>query len=144
MSTGTTAGRWSALDRLHRRVEIRVERVLHRELGVSAREFHALTVLRDGVRDAGGPLHFDELADEIGLSQSATSRLVTRLRDRGLITTRTSAHDRRSVDVCLTAVACDVLRLGAPLLERAVHDVVEALGEGDADGTLIRYLQGRG
>lgn len=137
-----TTGRWRALDRLHRRVENRVERVLHRELGVSAREFHALTALQDGAREAEGQLHFDELADGIGLSQSATSRLVTRLRDRGLITTSTYVYDRRSVEVRLTPLAHDVLRVGAPLLERAVHDAVEALGAGDTDGDLIRYLQG--
>ncbi|MFF3949429.1 MarR family winged helix-turn-helix transcriptional regulator [Streptomyces sp. NPDC001902] len=138
----TLSGRWSALDRLHRRIENRVERALHGQLGVSAREFHALRALQESIRDAEGQLHFDELADVIGLTQSATSRLVTRLRDRGLITTRTSAYDRRSVDVHLTPVAQDVLRLGVPLLERAVHDVVSGLRADDTDADLIRYLQG--
>ncbi|MFD1275666.1 MarR family winged helix-turn-helix transcriptional regulator [Streptomyces kaempferi] len=76
------------------------------------------------------------------MSQSATSRLVTRLRDRGLITTHTSPHDRRSVEIELTALAHDVLQLGSPLLQQAVEEVVRQLGADNSHEDLLRYLRG--
>lgn len=138
----TLTRRWSTFTRLHRRIENHVERELHRCLGVGVREFHALTALKEGASDAAGHLHFDELADGMGLSRPATGRLVTRLRDRGLITTDASPCDRRDVDVRLTPVAQDVLRLGAPLLERAVQEAVRGLACEDTDPDLLRYLRG--
>lgn len=143
MSEGSTLiTRWRALDRLHRRIEVSVERRIHGELGLSLRELHALEVLQNGATTAAGWLYMNDLAAEIGLSQSATSRLVTRLQDRGLITTSASVHDRRSVDVHLTPVAQEVLRLGAPLLTEAVREAVQVIGAVDADPLLLRYLGG--
>jgi DNA-binding MarR family transcriptional regulator len=115
------------------------------------REFYALRALRDSARAGSGLLLLGELANGIGLSPSATSRLVTRLRDRGLITTRVSSHDGRSVETELTAVAHDVLRVGSPLLHQAVEEVVRELGAENAenaanaentDEDLLRYLTG--
>ncbi len=132
--------RWSALDRLHRRIVVTVERRLHQRLGLGVSEFRALTVLDNG--DAGmQTLQLRDLATQVGLSQSATSRLVTRLRDRGLITTSTPAHDYRSVELRLTTVAQKVLRVGTPVLADAVCDAVRDLGEDDTDRALLRYLQ---
>ncbi|WP_372349505.1 MarR family winged helix-turn-helix transcriptional regulator [Streptomyces sp. KL116D] len=138
--------RWRALDRLHRRIEGSVDRRLHAELGLSLREFQALTVLQEGAAGAAGRLYLHDLAAEIGLSQSATSRLVTRLQDRGLITTATAARDRRSVDVHLTPAAVEALRRGTPLAEEAVRHTVRVLnaegagGAGGADRRLLAYL----
>ncbi|WP_399895390.1 hypothetical protein ACGH7X_39310 [Streptomyces sp. BBFR51] len=78
---------------------------------------------------------------QVGLSQSATSRLVIRLRDRGLITTSTPAHDHRRVELRLTTVAQKVLRVGTPVLTDAVCDAVRDLAEKDTDRALLRYLQ---
>ena len=90
--------RWSALDRLHRRIDATVERRLHQRLGLGVSEFRALTALDSGEAEAR-TLQLRDLATQVGLSQSATSRLVIRLRDRGLITTSTPAHDHRSDDI---------------------------------------------
>ncbi|MEU6419219.1 MarR family winged helix-turn-helix transcriptional regulator [Streptomyces spiralis] len=138
----SSIGRWSTLDRLHRQIETRVERRLDRHLGLQPREFYALFALRAEAPAPAHQLHLSELADRIGLSRSATSRLVGRLRDRGLVATRTPWHDRRSVEVRLTPIAHDVLRLGTPLLDRAVHDAVEDAGTGDIDRGLLDYLRG--
>ncbi|MEB3960922.1 MarR family transcriptional regulator [Streptomyces kunmingensis] len=132
--------RWRALNRLHRRIEGSVERGLHADLGLSLREFEALTVLRQGASVEAGWLYLQDLAAEIGLSQSATSRLMARLQGRGLITTTTATHDRRSVDVHLTSVAHEVLRRGVPLVEEAVRHTVRALAAEGADPDLLRYL----
>ncbi|MFD6291505.1 MarR family winged helix-turn-helix transcriptional regulator [Streptomyces sp. NPDC060205] len=146
--SGVTAGRgsaliarWRALDRLHGRIENAVEGRLHEHFGLSLREFQALTVLQQGTATAHGWLYLQDLAGEIGLSQSATSRLVTRLESRALITTSTAAHDRRSVDVHLTPVARETLRRGGQLVDETIRQAVEGLVDEGADHDLLRYLR---
>ncbi|MFD5629191.1 MarR family winged helix-turn-helix transcriptional regulator [Streptomyces sp. NPDC127072] len=142
MSRGSTLiARWRALDRLHGRIENAVERRLHEDFGLSLREFQALTVLQAGTATAHGWLYLQDLAAEIGLSQSATSRLVARLETRALITTSSAAHDRRSVDVHLTPVARETLRRGTPLIHETVRHTVEVLADEGADQVLLRYLR---
>jgi DNA-binding MarR family transcriptional regulator len=133
---------WNRLTRVHRRIEAGMERLLHQQLGLGVSEFYALRTLSEGVRAGTGLLYLNDLANGIGLSQSATSRLVTRLQDRGLITTHTSSRDRRSVEIELTAVAHHVLRTGAPLLRQAIEQVVRQLGVEGTDQDLLRYLCG--
>ena len=80
------AQNWLALSVLHGRIEGRIERALQANHNLSAREYWLLDVLgrqHDGV---GGHLQMKQVADAIVLSQSATTRLVTRLEDRGLLT----------------------------------------------------------
>ncbi|MBQ0995503.1 MULTISPECIES: MarR family winged helix-turn-helix transcriptional regulator [Streptomyces] len=138
----TLITQWNRLTRVHRRIEARMERHLHRQLGLGVSEFYALRTLSEGVRAGTGLLYLGDLADGTGLSQSATSRLVTRLRERGLITTHSASDDRRSVEIELTAVAHDVLRLGSPLLRQAVEEVVRQLHVEETDRDLLRYLCG--
>ncbi|XVV33712.1 MarR family winged helix-turn-helix transcriptional regulator [Streptomyces sp. CA-100214] len=135
---------WNRLTRVHRRIEARMERHLHRQLGLGVSEFYALRTLKEGVATGTGLLYLTDLANGTGLSQSATSRLVTRLQERGLITTHTSSNDRRSIEIELTAVAHDVLRLGSPLLSQAVEEVVGQLHVEETDQDLLRYLRGGG
>ncbi|KUN74200.1 MarR family transcriptional regulator [Streptomyces canus] len=138
----TLITQWNTLTLVHRRIETRIERLLHQHLGLAVSEFYALRALWEGMRAGTSLLYLSDLANGIGLSQSATSRLVARLRDRGLITTHTSLHDRRSVETELTAVAHDVLRVGSPLLHQAAEEAVRELDAGDTDEDLLRYLRG--
>jgi DNA-binding MarR family transcriptional regulator len=137
-------GRWRALDRIHREIEIRVERRLQQHLRLRASEFSALRAVDEAHIASRRQLLLIDLADAIGVSQSATSRLVARLQNRGLLTTSVFEHDRRSVDVRLTPAAREVLRRGAPILHRAVREAVHDLGvrRGHAiDGSLLDYLR---
>ncbi|MEW1776695.1 MarR family winged helix-turn-helix transcriptional regulator [Streptomyces sp. NPDC086777] len=134
--------RWTAMNRVHRSIEARIERDLRRHVGLGGREFSALGVLRRGTWVGKGSLYLSDLAGAVGLSQSATSRLVARLQDRGLITVRTSSDDRRSIEIELTAVAHDTLRIGTPVLHQAVTGAVGQMGAEDPDGELLRYLRG--
>jgi DNA-binding MarR family transcriptional regulator len=138
----TLITQWNTLTLVHRRIETRIERHLHLHLGLGVSEFYALRALCEGVRAGTGLLYLNDLANGIGLSQSATSRLVARLQDRGLITTHTSLRDRRSVETELTAVAHDVLRVGSPLLHQAIEEAVRELDAEDSDEDLLRYLRG--
>lgn len=65
----TLIGRWSAFDRFHRRIEIRVEREISRHLGLQAREFYALSALSALSEEASGCarlLYVGDLAQDIG------------------------------------------------------------------------------
>ncbi|MCD7445690.1 MarR family winged helix-turn-helix transcriptional regulator [Streptomyces lincolnensis] len=138
----TLIEQWNRLTRVHRRIEAGMERVLHQQLGLGVSEFYALRTLNEGMRAGTGLLYLNDLANGIGLSQSATSRLVTRLQDRGLITTHTSSRDRRSIEIELTTVAHHVLRAGAPLLRQAIEQAVREFGVEGTDQELLRYLCG--
>ncbi|CAM5599746.1 MULTISPECIES: MarR family winged helix-turn-helix transcriptional regulator [Streptomyces] len=141
-AVAASIARWDTLTRAHRRIESRVGRHLHQRLGLGASEFHALRALDESVRAGSGLLYLNILANGIGLSQSGTSRLVTRLQDRGLVTTHLSPHDRRSVEIKLTPVGREVVRIGSPVLYRAVEEVVRELRAEGTDEDLVRYLRG--
>ncbi|WP_052768636.1 MarR family winged helix-turn-helix transcriptional regulator [Streptomyces humi] len=134
--------RWDALDRLHRRVQGTVERRLREETGFGLSEVQALRHLgRSSAGDAGAePVRLGDVADGLGLSRSATSRLMTRLRRQGLIISRAVDHDRRGVQMLLTPAGHAALRRTASRYEQAVGDAVRALGSRDADPVLWHFL----
>lgn len=117
---------WCALSALHSRLESHIERALEAEAELSVREYSVLDVLSDQHDGDGGHLRMNQLADVVVLSQSATTRLVSRLEERGLLVRYLCPTDRRGI---YTNVSDD----GRKLLERArpVHDVAlrEALQE---------------
>ncbi|MGA5527341.1 MarR family winged helix-turn-helix transcriptional regulator [Streptomyces pseudogriseolus] len=135
--------RWIAMAGVHRRIEARIEQDFRRQIGLGSREFRALSVLRRGTWTDKGPLHLGELAVAVGLSPSATSRLVARLEVQDLITLHTSPVDRRSVEIELTGAAHATVLAGTSVLHRAVTDAVRQLdAEGAVDEYLLRYLHG--
>jgi hypothetical protein len=73
---------WCALSLLHGRIEARIERALQAKHDLSAREYSLLDVLSRQHDGDGGHLQMKQVADAVVLSQSATTRLVTRLEDR--------------------------------------------------------------
>ncbi|PNE40045.1 MULTISPECIES: MarR family winged helix-turn-helix transcriptional regulator [Streptomyces] len=99
---------WSALSLLHGRIEGSVERALQTEHRLSAREYSLLDVLSRQHDGEGGHLQMRQVADSVVLSQSATTRLVTRLEDRGLLSRYLCPTDRRGI---YTDVTDDGLRL---------------------------------
>ncbi|MCG0289529.1 MarR family winged helix-turn-helix transcriptional regulator [Streptomyces sp. PSAA01] len=117
---------WCALSSLHGRIETHLERALQAGHDLSAREFSVLNVLSGQHDGDGGHLQMKQLADSVVLSQSATTRLVTRLEDRGLLSRYICPGDRRGI---YTNVSDD----GLKLLEEArpTHDA--ALREALAD-----------
>ncbi|WP_053851828.1 MarR family winged helix-turn-helix transcriptional regulator [Streptomyces sp. NRRL B-24085] len=136
--------RWDALDRLHRRVQGTVERRLREETGFGVSDVQALRhVGRSSATNADAePLRLGDVADGLGLSQSATSRLMARLRRRDLIMSITVDHDRRGVQVLLTPAGHAALRRTASRYDQIVQDAVRDLGSQDADPVLWRYLIG--
>ncbi|MDH6553745.1 DNA-binding MarR family transcriptional regulator [Streptomyces sp. SAI-208] len=138
------ADRWDALDRVHRRVQGTVERRLREETGFGVSDVQALRHMkRSFAADAGAePMRLGDVADGLGLSQSATSRLMARLRRRGLIISSAVDHDRRGVQVLLTPAGHAALRRTASRYEQIVEEAVRDLDSQDADPLLWRYLAG--
>ncbi|GAA2051710.1 MarR family transcriptional regulator [Streptomyces cheonanensis] len=108
----TLSQRWCALSALHGRIETTVERALQAAHGLSVREYSVLNVLVQQHDGTGGHVRMNELAEAVVLSQSATTRLVNRLEDRGLLTRYLCADDRRGIYT-------DVTDTGRALLEEA-------------------------
>ncbi|MCQ8774662.1 MarR family winged helix-turn-helix transcriptional regulator [Streptomyces telluris] len=103
---------WCALSALHGRIEAHIERALQAAHGLSVREFSVLDVLSRQHDGEGGHLRMNEVSEAVVLSQSATTRLVNRLEDRGLLTRYLCLTDRRGIYT-------DVTEAGRALLEEA-------------------------
>ena len=88
---------WCALSLLHGRIEGHIERALQAKHDLSAREYSLLDVLSRQHDGEGGHLQMKQVADAVVLSQSATTRLVTRLEDRGLLARYLCPTDRRGI-----------------------------------------------
>ncbi|WP_026411104.1 MarR family winged helix-turn-helix transcriptional regulator [Actinomadura oligospora] len=129
---------WSALSLLHARIENRVERALQSEHRLSAREYSLLDVLSRQHDGEGGHLQMRQVADSVVLSQSATTRLVTRLEERGLLGRYLCPTDRRGIYT-------DVTEEGARLLEQArpTHNTAlrEALDQAATEPALAPLVQ---
>ena len=105
---------WRTLAAVHGLIEAALEKALQREHGLSVVEFTVLDALS---RQDGWHMRMRQLARAAALSASATTRLVTRLENRGLLTRILCADDRRGIYTELTPG-------GRKLLEsaRPVHD----------------------
>ncbi len=73
------------------------EERIQRELGLSPAEFNALAVMEDGREITGC-----EFAEQMVLSPSRGSRVLSKLVTDGYVTTRLSPQDRRTILISLT------------------------------------------
>jgi DNA-binding MarR family transcriptional regulator len=91
---------WRDLAGRHAVVAEDLEREMQRKHGLSRSEFEVLDRLAEA---AEHHRRIQELADEVHISQSALSRLVSRLEADGLVCRNTCTDDRRGIYACLTA-----------------------------------------
>ena len=117
---------WRRLAALHQLIESRLEKALQVEHGLSVVEFTVLDALS---RQDGFHLRMAQLARAAGLSASASTRLVNRLEDRGLLTRILCADDRRGIYTELTAPGREALDAARP-----VHDDVLESALAEAEG----------
>lgn len=127
------AQEWCVLSVLHERIQAHIERVLLDRHGLSVREYSLLNVLSRQHDGDGGHLHMKQVADAVVLSQSATTRLVTRLEERGLLSRFFCTTDRRGVYTNVTAEGFALLKVARPTNDAALH---EALAEASRDPRL--------
>ncbi|WP_328475601.1 MarR family transcriptional regulator [Actinoplanes sp. NBC_00393] len=123
---------WRRLAALHGLIETELERCLQTEHRLSVVEYTVLDALS---RQDGWHMRMRQLARAAALSSSATTRLVTRLEERGLLTRILCADDRRGIYTELT-------KAGQQLLEQArpTHD--QALERSLQEATATPELQG--
>ncbi|WP_411122566.1 MarR family winged helix-turn-helix transcriptional regulator [Streptomyces sp. x-19] len=116
---------WSALSLLHGRIEGSVERALQAAHQLSAREYALLDVLSRQHDGEGGHLQMRQVADSVVLSQSATTRLVTRLEDRGLLSRYLCPTDRRGIYTDVTDDGRRLLEAARPTHNTALRKALD-------------------
>ena len=125
---------WRALAALHGLIESSLERALQEAHGLSVVEYTVLDALS---RQDGWLMRMHQLARAAALSQSATTRLVNRLEDRGLLTRVLCPDDRRGIYTELTAKGRALVDRARPLHDRVL---VSALAEADEQPELARLV----
>ena len=90
---------WRDLLARHARVNAALERDLQRHHRLSVTELEALQRLAE--RDGDG-CRLQQLVEDVHMSQSALSRLVSRLEEEGLVERRSCSDDRRGIFACIT------------------------------------------
>lgn len=124
---------WCQLSQLHERIQAQVERALLAEHAISSREFVLLTVLSRQHNGPGGHLHMKQVSEAVVLSQSATTRLVTRLEERGLLARCLCPTDRRGIYTNVTPEGFALLAAAQPTHD---HALAQALMGARSDPTL--------
>ncbi|MET8771398.1 MarR family transcriptional regulator [Streptomyces sp. NPDC004658] len=132
---------WCALSLLHGRIETHLARVLETGHGLSAREYALLDVLSRQHDGDGGHLQMKQVADAVVLSQSATTRLVTRLEDRGLLSRYLCPTDRRGIYTNVTDAGRELLEAARPTHDTALRAALAEAAQDARLEPLVRALQ---
>ncbi|GAA4464255.1 MarR family winged helix-turn-helix transcriptional regulator [Phytohabitans houttuyneae] len=114
---------WRALAGLHARIEQRLERALEAAIGLSVVEYSVLELLS---RQERWHMRMQQLAAAVVLSQSATTRLVARMEEQGLLSRYLCENDRRGIYTEVTEAGLQLLEKARPThdqaLRQAMHD----------------------
>ncbi|QMU77429.1 MarR family transcriptional regulator [Streptacidiphilus sp. PB12-B1b] len=138
--TGLAQG-WCALSLLHGTIEAQVERALQAGHGLSVREFSLLDVLSRQHSGPGGHLQMKQVADAVVLSQSATTRLVTRLEDRGLLNRYLCETDRRGIYTDVTPDGLALLDAARPTNDTALRAALDRAARNPDLEPLVRAVE---
>ena len=117
---------WRTLAALHARIEDRLERALQKAHSLSVSEYTVLDVLN---RQDGFHLRMNQLSNAVVLSQSATTRLVTRLEDRGLLARYLCPTDRRGIYTEVTEKGHELLALARPTHDEVLSASLSEAGD---------------
>ncbi|MEU1892052.1 MarR family winged helix-turn-helix transcriptional regulator [Streptomyces pristinaespiralis] len=135
---------WTALSLLHGRIEAHIERALQSGHGLSVREYSLLDVLSRQHDGEGGHLQMKQVADAVVLSQSATTRLVTRLEDRGLLMRYLCPTDRRGIYTNVSDAGLRLLEEARPTNEAALREALAEAADDERLTPLVRAVEGAG
>ncbi|NUT26484.1 MAG: MarR family transcriptional regulator, partial [Streptomyces sp.] len=108
---------------------------------LSVREYSLLDVLSRQHDGEGGHLQMKQVADAVVLSQSATTRLVTRLEDRGLLARYLCPTDRRGIYTNVTEAGLKLLAEARPTNEAALREALDAAAENPELAPLVRAVE---
>ncbi|MFE3057809.1 MarR family winged helix-turn-helix transcriptional regulator [Nocardia sp. NPDC059239] len=132
---------WCALSLLHGTIEAHIERALQSAHDLSVREYSLLDVLSRQHDGDGGMLQMKQVADAVVLSQSATTRLVTRLEDRGLLTRYLCPHDRRGIYTKVTDAGHELLEAARPTNAIALREALTTASRNPELAPLVHTLE---
>lgn len=122
-NSASLATEWRDLMAKHAKVNAALEKDLQRNHRLSVTEFEALARLAETAEDG---CRLQQLVDDVHISQSALSRLVSRLHDEGLVNRRACSDDRRGIYACITdegrARLAEAEVTQAGVLERTLRD----------------------
>jgi DNA-binding MarR family transcriptional regulator len=93
---------------------LRIARPMLTSLGITAARFDMLYALMKSTRTLG--TYQSKLGKKLGVSRPTVSRMVRSLEDRGLVSRKRSAIDRRQIDVQLTHAGRSLIELAHRLL----------------------------
>ncbi|MCX4539778.1 MarR family transcriptional regulator [Streptomyces sp. NBC_01565] len=138
--TATTAlsQGWCALSLLHGRIEAHIERALQGGHDLSVREYSLLDVLS---RQHTGHLRMQQVSDSVVLSQSATTRLVSRLEDRGLLNRFICDTDRRGIYTDVSEAGLELLAAARPTNDAALREALDEAARDPELAPLVAALE---
>ncbi|MFE4468380.1 MarR family winged helix-turn-helix transcriptional regulator [Leifsonia sp. NPDC056824] len=113
---------WRTLAALHNFIENELEKALSRAAGLSVVEYTVLDALS---RQDGWHMRMQQLARASALSPSATTRLVNRLEERGLLTRIDCLDDRRGIYTELTSGGHELLDSARPVHDEALEAALQ-------------------
>jgi DNA-binding MarR family transcriptional regulator len=128
---------WRTLAALHAKIEDRLEKALQKEHGLSVSEYTVLDVLG---RQDGWHMRMQQLARAVVLSQSATTRLVTRLENRGLLRRYLCEDDRRGIYSEVTPAGRELLAQASPTHDAVLKEVLAEAAEQPELAPLVAVL----
>lgn len=109
---------WRTFLRAHARVLRELEQELADEQGIAISWYDMLVQLQE----AGGTMRMGELASEMLISRSATTRFVDRVEAAGFVERSASVEDGRGMNVRLTDAGLTRLRAASPTHLRGVAE----------------------
>ncbi|MEU5899821.1 MULTISPECIES: MarR family transcriptional regulator [Streptomyces] len=132
---------WCALSLLHGKIEAHVERALQAKHGLSVREYSLLDVLNRQHDGEGGHLQMKQVADAVVLSQSATTRLVTRLEERGLLARYLCPTDRRGIYTDVSEAGAALLAQARPTNDAALREALDEAARNPELAPLVKAVE---
>ncbi|MFD9880478.1 MarR family winged helix-turn-helix transcriptional regulator [Streptomyces alboflavus] len=132
---------WCALSLLHGKIEAHVERALQAKHGLSVREYSLLDVLNRQHDGEGGHLQMKQVADAVVLSQSATTRLVTRLEERGLLSRYLCPTDRRGIYTEVSESGAALLGEARPTNDTALREALDEAAKNPELAPLVQAVE---
>lgn len=97
-----------------------VDARLHSEEQLTLASVHTMLV----VQSRAGSCRVQDIADEIGITVGASSKLVDRLEASGMLVRAANPDDRRSSVITLTPKGSEAHRRGSDFVDRYVHTLL--------------------
>ena len=111
---------WHELMGRYNQLTCRLDRELGAQHDLTSSEFEVLQLLHNAKPD--GKVRMSALAEQVHLSQSALSRLVSRLENDGLVCRNTCADDRRAQWTEITPVGRERYKAARPTHRKILRE----------------------